>query len=104
MPSLLKRNRHLCKCFSFFFFVAVDFSHCDLSEPCVCLIYAGCIYIYIYTWCVQVARRFLAAVEECSGTDRNMGLFISCDPGDVLRQAQESTRRYQQGAYYYYPS
>ncbi|OQU82978.1 hypothetical protein SORBI_3005G055400 [Sorghum bicolor] len=47
---------------------------------------------------VMVARRFLAAVEECSGPDRNMGLFISCDPGDVLRQAQESTRRYQQGA------
>ncbi|CAD6258003.1 unnamed protein product [Miscanthus lutarioriparius] len=47
---------------------------------------------------VMVARRFLAAVEECSGPDLNMGLFISCDPGDVLRQADDSTRRYQQGA------
>ena len=55
------------------------------------VVYAGCV-------CVQVARRFLAAVEECSGPDLNMGLFISCDPGDVLRQADDSTRRYQQGA------
>uniref|UniRef100_A0A804MJV4 Amidase domain-containing protein n=1 Tax=Zea mays TaxID=4577 RepID=A0A804MJV4_MAIZE len=46
----------------------------------------------------MVARRFLAAVEECSGPDLNMGFFISCDPADVLRQAEDSTRRYQQGA------
>lgn len=46
---------------------------------------------------MQVARRFLAAVEECSGPDLNKGLFISCDPKDVLRQAEESTRRYHQG-------
>ncbi|XP_037421661.1 fatty acid amide hydrolase-like [Triticum dicoccoides] len=47
---------------------------------------------------VMVARRFLAAVEECSGPDLNMALFISYDPEDILRQAEESTLRYQQGA------
>ncbi|VAH93409.1 unnamed protein product [Triticum turgidum subsp. durum] len=46
---------------------------------------------------VMVARRFLAAVEECSGPDLNMALFISYDPEDILRQAEESTLRYQQG-------
>nr|CAB3491049.1 unnamed protein product [Digitaria exilis] len=44
---------------------------------------------------VKVARRFLAAVKECS--DLKMGLFISCDPADVIRQAEDSTRRYHQG-------
>ncbi|PVH33678.1 hypothetical protein PAHAL_8G043700 [Panicum hallii] len=44
----------------------------------------------------MVARRFLAAVKECS--DLEMGLFISCDAADVMRQAEDSTRRYQQGA------
>uniref|UniRef100_A0A453HLY4 Amidase domain-containing protein n=1 Tax=Aegilops tauschii subsp. strangulata TaxID=200361 RepID=A0A453HLY4_AEGTS len=47
---------------------------------------------------VMVARRFLAAVEECSGPDLNMALFISYDPEDIVRQAEESTLRYQQGA------
>ncbi|CAO2145738.1 unnamed protein product [Urochloa humidicola] len=46
----------------------------------------------------MVARRFLAAVKECSGPDLNMALFISCDADDVMRQAEDSTRRYQQGA------
>ncbi|KAG8090719.1 hypothetical protein GUJ93_ZPchr0011g28371 [Zizania palustris] len=46
----------------------------------------------------MVARRFLGAVEECSGPDLNMALFISCNPEDIIRQAEESTRRYQQGA------
>ncbi|KAF0895823.1 hypothetical protein E2562_016556 [Oryza meyeriana var. granulata] len=47
---------------------------------------------------VMVARRFQAAVKECSGPDLNMGLFISCNPEDIIRQAEESTFRYQQGA------
>ncbi|KAK3118145.1 hypothetical protein QOZ80_9BG0694910 [Eleusine coracana subsp. coracana] len=46
----------------------------------------------------MVARRFLAAVKECSGPELNMALFISCDPEDIMRQAEESTLRYQQGA------
>ncbi|KAM3311860.1 hypothetical protein ACQJBY_032081 [Aegilops geniculata] len=46
---------------------------------------------------VMVARRFLAVVEECSGPDLNMALFISYDPEDIVRQAEESTLRYQQG-------
>ena len=44
---------------------------------------------------MQVARRFLTAVKECS--DLKMAVFISCDAADVMRQAEDSTRRYQQG-------
>uniref|UniRef100_A0A0E0MCW8 Amidase domain-containing protein n=1 Tax=Oryza punctata TaxID=4537 RepID=A0A0E0MCW8_ORYPU len=47
---------------------------------------------------VMVVRRFLAAVKECSGPDLNMALFISCNPQDIIRQAEASTLRYQQGA------
>lgn len=48
---------------------------------------------------VQVAARFLAAVRESSGPGvSNMAFFISCDPDDVMRQAEESTLRYQRGA------
>jgi hypothetical protein len=50
---------------------------------------------------LQVARRFLAAVKECSGPGLNMAVFISCDPEDVMRQAEESTLRYQQGTVQY---
>jgi len=42
-----------------------------------------------------VARRFLAVAKECS--DLKMAMFISCDAADVMRQAEDSTRRYQQG-------
>uniref|UniRef100_A0ACD5XZ71 Uncharacterized protein n=1 Tax=Avena sativa TaxID=4498 RepID=A0ACD5XZ71_AVESA len=47
---------------------------------------------------VQVAKRFLAAVKESSGPTLNMAFFISCDPEDVMKQAEESTLRYQRGA------
>ncbi|KAK1628498.1 hypothetical protein QYE76_002813 [Lolium multiflorum] len=47
---------------------------------------------------VQVAKRFLAAVKESSGPTLNMGFFISCDPEDIMKQAEESTLRYQRGA------
>ena len=46
---------------------------------------------------MQVATRFLAAVKESSGPGLNMAFFISCDPEDVMRQAEESTLRYQRG-------
>ncbi|VAH23230.1 unnamed protein product [Triticum turgidum subsp. durum] len=46
---------------------------------------------------VQVAKRFLAAVKESSGPTMNMAFFISCNPEDVLKQAEESTLRYQTG-------
>lgn len=36
-------------------------------------------------------------MEECSGPDLNMALFISYNPEDIVRQAEESTLRYQQG-------
>ncbi|KAK3136216.1 hypothetical protein QOZ80_5BG0429840 [Eleusine coracana subsp. coracana] len=48
---------------------------------------------------VEVAKRFLAAVKECSGgpSDRkNMAFFISYDPDDILQQAEQSTLRYKQ--------
>lgn len=47
---------------------------------------------------VQVAKRFLAAVKESSGPTLNMGFFISCDPEDIMKQAEESTLRYQRGS------
>lgn len=46
----------------------------------------------------QVAKRFLAAVKESSGPTLNMGFFISCDPEDIMKQAEESTLRYHRGA------
>ncbi|KAM0914813.1 hypothetical protein ACQ4PT_011286 [Festuca glaucescens] len=46
----------------------------------------------------QVAKRFLAAVKESSDPTLNMGFFISCDPEDIMKQAEESTLRYQRGA------
>jgi hypothetical protein len=46
---------------------------------------------------VQVAKRFLAAVKESSGPTLNMAFFINCDPGDVMKQAEESTLRYERG-------
>ncbi|KAM0882200.1 hypothetical protein ACQ4PT_032479 [Festuca glaucescens] len=47
---------------------------------------------------VQVAKRFLAAVKESSGPTLNMGFFISYDTEDIMKQAEESTLRYQRGA------
>ncbi|CAM0874629.1 unnamed protein product [Alopecurus aequalis] len=47
---------------------------------------------------VMVARRFVAAVEESSGPDLNMAMFISYNPEDIIRQAEASTFRYQKGA------
>uniref|UniRef100_A0A0E0J792 Amidase domain-containing protein n=1 Tax=Oryza nivara TaxID=4536 RepID=A0A0E0J792_ORYNI len=46
---------------------------------------------------VQVAKRFLAAVKECSGPGLNMAFFISYSPEDIIRQAEESTLRYHRG-------
>jgi hypothetical protein len=46
---------------------------------------------------LQVAKRFLAAVKECSGPGLNMAFFISYSPEDIIRQAEESTLRYQRG-------
>ncbi|CAM0950150.1 unnamed protein product [Alopecurus aequalis] len=47
---------------------------------------------------VQVAKRFLAAVKECSGTTLNMAFFINYNAEDIMKQAEESTLRYQRGA------
>lgn len=44
-----------------------------------------------------VAMRFLAAVKESSEPHLNMSFFINYDPEDILRQAKESTLRYENG-------
>ncbi|KAJ3703660.1 hypothetical protein LUZ61_007365 [Rhynchospora tenuis] len=46
---------------------------------------------------LMVATRFMSAVKECSGPKLNMAFFISYDADDILKQAEESSLRYQQG-------
>ncbi|KAI4343485.1 hypothetical protein L6164_010826 [Bauhinia variegata] len=45
----------------------------------------------------MVAERFLAAVSESSEPTLNMSFFIDYNAQDILRQANESTLRYQRG-------
>jgi len=45
----------------------------------------------------KVAERFIAAVDESSKPPLSMGFFINYNPEDILRQADESTLRYQKG-------
>ncbi|MED6218416.1 hypothetical protein PIB30_026520 [Stylosanthes scabra] len=45
----------------------------------------------------MVAERFIAAVAESSKAQLQMGFFINCNAEDILRQADESTLRYQRG-------
>ncbi|KAL2342881.1 hypothetical protein Fmac_004166 [Flemingia macrophylla] len=44
-----------------------------------------------------VAERFIAAVNESSKPPLQMGFFINYNADDILRQANESTLRYQKG-------
>ncbi|KAD5802549.1 hypothetical protein E3N88_13909 [Mikania micrantha] len=44
-----------------------------------------------------VAERLISAVEQSSGPAMDMSFFISHDARDILRQATESTLRYQRG-------
>ncbi|EXC28053.1 Fatty acid amide hydrolase [Morus notabilis] len=44
-----------------------------------------------------VAERFIEAVRESSNPPLQMSFFINSDAADILRQATESTFRYQQG-------
>lgn len=46
---------------------------------------------------VQVAERFIAAVHESSNPPSQMSFFINYNAEDILRQAYESTLRYEQG-------
>jgi hypothetical protein len=46
---------------------------------------------------LKVAKRFLMAVKDCSEPDLNMAFFISYDADNILKQAEESSLRYQQG-------
>ncbi|MCI03358.1 fatty acid amide hydrolase-like, partial [Trifolium medium] len=45
----------------------------------------------------QVAERFIAADDESSKPRLQMGFFINYSVEDILRQANESTIRYQKG-------
>ncbi|TKY60468.1 Fatty acid amide hydrolase [Spatholobus suberectus] len=47
---------------------------------------------------LMVAERFIAAVDESSKPPLRMGFFINYNADDILRQANESTLRYQKGA------
>ncbi|KAK7399341.1 hypothetical protein VNO78_10523 [Psophocarpus tetragonolobus] len=46
---------------------------------------------------LMVAERFIAAVNESSNPPLQMGFFINYNADEVLRQANESTLRYQRG-------
>ncbi|XP_030551428.1 fatty acid amide hydrolase-like isoform X2 [Rhodamnia argentea] len=46
---------------------------------------------------LKVAQRFIAAVKESSTRPLPMAFFINCDSEDILRQAKESTLRYERG-------
>ncbi|KAJ1405019.1 Amidase, conserved site [Sesbania bispinosa] len=46
---------------------------------------------------LMVAERFIAAVDESSKPPLKMGFFINYNADDILRQANESTLRYQKG-------
>lgn len=45
----------------------------------------------------QVAERFVAAIDESVKPPLQMGFFIDYNVDDILRQATESTIRYQRG-------
>lgn len=46
---------------------------------------------------MQVADRFIAAVRESSNPPLQMSFFINFSVEDIIRQATESTLRYEQG-------
>ncbi|KAK4341064.1 hypothetical protein RND71_039565 [Anisodus tanguticus] len=46
---------------------------------------------------LKVMNRFLSAVQQSSSPSMQMSFFINFDADDILRQATESTHRYQQG-------
>ncbi|KAL7618383.1 hypothetical protein Lser_V15G03075 [Lactuca serriola] len=46
---------------------------------------------------LMVAERLISAIMQSSGPEMDMSFFISYDTHDILRQATESTLRYQRG-------
>ncbi|MQL79405.1 hypothetical protein Taro_011832 [Colocasia esculenta] len=44
-----------------------------------------------------VAKKFLAAIQQSSDMNLKMSFFIRYNPEDILRQATESTQRYERG-------
>ena len=47
---------------------------------------------------LQVAERFIAAIDESTKPPLQMGFFIHYSADDILKQATESTLRYQRGS------
>lgn len=48
---------------------------------------------------VQVAERFIDAVRESCNPQLHMSFFINYDTEDILKQATESTLRYERGTW-----
>lgn len=46
---------------------------------------------------LQVAERFISAIEEFNNKNPTTPLLISFDPDDVRKQAAASTQRFEQG-------
>lgn len=46
---------------------------------------------------VEVAERFLKAVADSDNSDKPLRAFVAVDRNDILKQAEESARRFQQG-------
>jgi hypothetical protein len=46
----------------------------------------------------QVAEQLVTAIRESSSPPMDMAFFINYDAEDILRQAKESTRRYERGS------
>lgn len=47
--------------------------------------------------CLQVAERFIKAVEQSTSINTNMSFFIDCDANNILEQAAASTIRHKKG-------
>ncbi|KAI5671905.1 hypothetical protein M9H77_12269 [Catharanthus roseus] len=45
----------------------------------------------------MVAERLIAAIKESSGAPLQMSFFINFDSDDILKQAKESSHRYERG-------
>ena len=54
--------------------------------------------ISFYFHFLQVAERFIAAIDESTKPPLQMGFFIHYSADDILKQATESTLRYQRGS------
>jgi len=54
-------------------------------------------FLMLFSW-AQVAEQLVTAIRESSSPPMDMAFFINYDAEDILRQAKESTRRYERGS------